>query len=101
MIDVLKILCIGANYDPRFLSVKTTCKTKLESHQNANKSECETLCNNDKNCRFIFHAYKSMKCDLYQLCEETRIGGEIGSTYAKSKCSGTYKTIKFPWKYIL
>ena len=72
-----------------FFNVKATCEAHvISSHPDISKFECEEKCTEDEECQFIFYTEKFENCVLFQSCDATRIGMQIGHTYAKNKCSG-------------
>ena len=89
---------IDPEYESCMSSLRKTCNGIYELGKSNRKSfptleECQTYCNEDNNCKFIFYkeSKKSYKenCIKYSACDQTRITTFIGTTYSKGKkCPG-------------
>ena len=67
-----------------FSSIKKTCKSKEIKPRIASTRyiECERLCNEDANCKFVFYI-PGRHCIKMSSCSKTRPATSIGSTYSK------------------
>ena len=83
-------------YESCMTSARKTCKGIYEVGQNNRMSfptleECQTHCNENNNCKFIFYKTSHMyeNCLRYSACDQLRITSSIGTTYSKGRnCPG-------------
>ena len=71
--------------------MKWTCaETSLEPNKAIESySDCEKQCNEDLNCKFIFHS-AGLNCRRYASCDIMRTTAHTGSTYSKNgNCPGS------------
>ena len=72
-------------YEECFVSLQITCHMEgqiLPMGYNMDYKACQSYCNNDLNCKFIYH-FTSGHCLRYSFCNKTRIPTDSGKTYSK------------------
>ena len=77
-------------------SVRITCGSQeLRRVGKTTYTDCETLCKEDSNCKFMYHV-PGEYCLTYPSCNVTRTATEtIGSTYSKDgNCPGSTVLIR-------
>ena len=71
--------------------MKTTCDGKFKigvDGSNMDHDECKKYCNEEENCKYVFHIPSlensdQLNCIKYSSCEGTRTTAYVGTTYSK------------------
>jgi hypothetical protein len=88
---------LGSPYLTCWSDIQETCAAVvLEWKNNVEAMECKQLCNQAKNCNFVFLT-SAKHCSMYETCNKNRSTLDAGTTYGKSACPGilsfTIKTL--------
>ena len=67
---------------------KKCTSTPLLVQNDTNQEDCEMLCDQFENCKFIFIRKSGSFCSLHETCHDFKTTNGVGNLLAKESCPG-------------
>lgn len=97
LIEMFFLFMLGQDYEPCFINTTKSCteRNNADTGKRMDYDACVAFCNQDPECKFIFHVPKNqdipsgISCIKSRSCDETTKTNFVGSTYSREgDCPG-------------